>query len=132
MMIITQTIDDYNPNNEDYFKIDGRASVFYNKDIDTLEKMRVYLNDVFSEGKTSLLTRDKSEMDGRLYHTDADMGTVKRWNESMYILVDEALDDEEIVRTYLFKIPGPDESYYFQLVEIVYEEEWKVDTILIY
>jgi len=105
---------------------------YYSKDIDSIEKMINYLNEVYTEEISKKIVKPKKEKirDGRLYHEDGDMGTLMGWGNSDIKLIKST----DTIKTYEFKVPTVDDYFEDRIVELVYVDGkgWRVNTIIDY
>ncbi len=102
---------------------------YYPDDIDTLEKMTSYLNEVYTEGVSSLLTRNRQSKDARLYHHDGALGTLMNWERATVLFFDTYPDGKS--KTTLMKIPTVDGHYEVETIKLFYLEGkgWRVGSI---
>ncbi len=111
------------------FEEDGVHYCYYPEDIDTLEKMTSYLNEVYTEGVSSLLTRNRLSKDGRLYHHDGALGTLMNWERATVLFCDTYPDGKSKIA--LMKIPTVDGHYEVETIKLFFLEGkgWRIGSI---
>jgi hypothetical protein len=127
-------VADYNEAEGSTFKDGSTTYRFYSSDIDTEEEMNNYLEEVYTEKITKEITKEifKHQKNGKLYHSDGELGTLMGWGDSKFNIIPE--ESNGYKQFFDFQVPTTDDFFDEEKVELILIKDrgWRVNSYIDY